>query len=199
MRETFPSTLSDREERSLLDWEETIVHAIQDLSGEVLIDLSLGPEMPCLLIHPKAVRRVVEVLRKISDEVAFPVLLDITAVDYLQSDDPKPSRFAVVWHLLDHGKGRRLRIKAYVEDGGSVPSLTDLFPAANWAEREVFDMMGIGFTGHPDLTRILMPDDYEGHPQRKDFPIQGPERGKRIRGEMLGSKPLSSWKELHEI
>lgn len=199
IRETFPNTVSGHEDRSLLDWEEEVMHALQDLTGEVLIDVLLGPDMPTFLVHPHSIRRVTEAIRAVSPRVGFGILLDVTAVDYLHHPDPSPQRFAVIWHFLDHGRGRRMRVKTFVDEGTTVPSLADLCPAADWAEREVFDLMGIHFSGHPDLARILMPEGYEGHPLRKDFPLQGPERGKRIHGEMLGNKPLTSWKELHDL
>jgi NADH:ubiquinone oxidoreductase subunit C len=199
LEETFPNPLSDRDERGLRPWEKEVLYAIQDLTGEVLIDAWLGPVMPAFLIHDHAIRRVAAAIRRVSEGVSFPVLLDVTAVDYSAYPDHRGARFAVVWHFLDPTRGRRLRLKAYVNEGESVPSLAEQFPSAAWAEREVWDMMGIPFSGHPDLRRILMPDDYEGHPQRKDFPIQGPDRGKRIHGEVLGNKPLTSWKELHEL
>jgi NADH-quinone oxidoreductase subunit C len=199
LQETFPNPISEREERSLRPWEREILYALQDLTGEVLIDVLLGPAMPVFLIHDHAIRRVAEAIREVTPEIGFPVLLDVTAVDYLSFPGHRGARYAVIWHFLDPQHGRRVRIKARVNEWESVPSLAEDYPAANWAEREVWDMMGIPFSGHPDLRRILMPDDYEGHPQRKDFPVQGPERGKRIHGEMLGNKPLTSWKELHEL
>ncbi len=199
MKPTLRSTIPALGERALLEWEEVVADAVRIKVGDRLLEVLLGPDMPVLLIEPEAIRDVAEVLHHPSPEVGFPFLLDVTAVDYLAHSDPHPERFAVVWHFLDRQRGRRLRVKAYAGDGTPVPSLSDMYPAANWAEREVYDMMGITFSGHPNMIRILMPYDYEGHPQRKDFPIQGPERAKRIHGELLGNKPLSSWKELHEL
>lgn len=199
MRETFPSTVANRPDRSLLDWEEETMLAVQDLTGMVLIDVFVGPDMPTLLIHPHAIRRVAEAIWYVSPDIGFPVLLDVTAVDYSLYPDFEGARFGIFWHFLDRLRGHRIRIKSLVEEETTVPSLTDRHPAANWAEREVYDMMGIPFSGHPNLSRIFMPDDYEGHPQRKDFPIQGPDRPKRIHGEVLGNKPLTSWKELHDL
>ncbi len=199
MRETYRNTMADRAERTALPWEQQVLDAVQDAAGEALIDVWLGPDMPTLLIHAHGIREVAAILAEAGSEATFPHLLDVTSVDYSAYKDPKPERFAVVWHFLDRLRGRRMRVKAFVAEGTSVPSLAESHPAANWAEREVYDMMGITFSGHPDLTRILMPEDYDGHPQRKDFPTQGPDRGKRIHGEVLGNKPLTSWKELHEI
>ena len=90
---------------------------------------------------------------------------------------PKPKRFAVNLHLLcvhsGASKARRLRVQVWVDDGEPVPSVVSVWPTADWQEREVWDMMGIRFSGHPDLSRILMDDDWEGFPLRKDYPIGG--------------------------
>jgi NADH:ubiquinone oxidoreductase subunit C len=88
--------------------------------------------------------------------------------------DGKPARFSVSYHLLRVGAGtRRVRVQVWLEEGESVVSVIDVWPTADWHEREAFDLMGIRFEGHPNLVRILMPDDWEGHPLRKDYPIGG--------------------------
>ncbi len=98
----------------------------------------------------------------------FEMCVDVTAVDYLHNRRP---RFEVVASLISHQHNLRLRIRVPVpDDAREVPSLVPVYPGANFFEREVYDMFGIRFEGHPDLTRILMPDDWEGHPLRKDFP-----------------------------
>lgn len=94
-------------------------------------------------------------------------LMDICGVDYPE----RPLRFDVVYHFLDMTQNLRIRLKVAVES--IAPSLTSLFPCANWWEREAWDMYGILFDGHPDLRRILTEDDFEGHPLRKDFPVMG--------------------------
>ncbi len=99
----------------------------------------------------------------------FQLLLDITAVDWFQRDP----RFDVVYHLLNLASQERLRLKVRVSDGESLPSLVPRFKAANWSEREVFDLFGIPFEGHPGLERLLMWRDFPGHPLRKDFPLDG--------------------------
>jgi NADH-quinone oxidoreductase subunit C len=106
-------------------------------------------------------------------ELAFNVLTDLTAVDYLKypgrEDGP---RFDVVYHLYSLPLNHRLRVKVRVdEDDAVVPTLVSLWPIANWLEREVWDMFGIRFEGHPDLRRLLMYDEFVGHPLRKDYPI----------------------------
>ena len=98
----------------------------------------------------------------------FNVLTEITAVDYL----PRQPRFEVVYHLLSIPHRSRLRLKVRVPVDASLPTAQEVWPSAGWLEREVYDMFGIVFENHPDLRRILMPDDWEGHPQRKDYPVQ---------------------------
>ena len=105
--------------------------------------------------------------------LAFDLLVDVTAVDYLRfpgrEDGP---RFEVVYHLYSVAHNHRVRVKVPVEqDDPVVPTATGLWPIANWLEREVWDMFGIRFEGHPDLRRLLMYEEFEGHPLRKDYPI----------------------------
>ena len=111
-----------------------------------------------------------EALRLLRDhpETRFEQLSDLTAVDYLG----RTPRFEVVYQLYSPTLNHRLRVKVPVpEEAPVVPSATDLWKAANWAERETWDMFGIRFTGHPDLRRILMYPEFEGHPLRKDYPV----------------------------
>jgi NADH/F420H2 dehydrogenase subunit C len=110
------------------------------------------------------------------DDQRFTMCVDVTAVDHLTNtqrtlpDAVDPERFEVVVNLLSHARNRRVRIICQVpESDPTVPSVTPIYGGANFAEREVFDLFGIHFDGHPELTRILMPDDWEGHPLRKDF------------------------------
>jgi len=103
----------------------------------------------------------------------FTVLLDVGAVDYPQ----RSPRFDVVYHLLNLSKTQRFRILCGVAgDDPKLPTATDLWKSADWAEREIYDLFGISFEGHPDLRRIQMPNDWEGHPLRKDYPLRGPAR-----------------------
>ena len=99
----------------------------------------------------------------------FQMLLDVTAVDL----ETPEYRFEVVYHLLNLASQARMRIKVPVADGAAQPSLTGRFKSADWSEREVFDLFGIPFEGHPNLTRLLMWEDFPGHPLRKDFPLDG--------------------------
>ncbi|GIU85716.1 MAG: hypothetical protein KatS3mg009_0231 [Acidimicrobiia bacterium] len=113
------------------------------------------------------------------DEQQFTSCVDVTAVDHLldgsrwRPEGVEPlERFEVVANFLSHARNRRIRVICQVPaDDPTVPSLTPVYPGCNFPEREVYDMFGIVFEGHPDLTRILMPDDWEGHPLRKDFPV----------------------------
>ena len=121
--------------------------------------------------------RIKDLLRLLRDQEGFDVLTDLTAVDYLNQGQPE--RFCVVYNLMCIGDGRRTRVKAWVPEADpSIDSAAELWKAANWAEREVFDFFGIIFKGHPDLKRIQLPFDYEGHPLRKDYPLTG--RGERM-------------------
>lgn len=127
------------------------------------------------VLHP-GVAEWFEVARDARDD-GFDQLIDLTAVDYLTFSGRRPlpagvdgERFEVVANLLSHGRRERLRLRVQVPvDEATVPSLFDLWPGAETLEREVYDMFGIAFADHPDLSRILMPDDWEGHPLRKDF------------------------------
>lgn len=97
-------------------------------------------------------------------------LADVTCVDWY----PNQPRFQITYHLLSHALKQRLRLCVMVEESdASVDSITPVWPAANFYEREVFDLFGVRFGGHPNMRRILMPDDYEGNPLRKDFPVEG--------------------------
>jgi len=101
------------------------------------------------------------------EDASFNVLVDITAVHWPHRDPP----MEVVAHLYSHKRNDGLRLKTRVGDRGPIASLTPLWHSADWNEREAFDMFGIVFTGHPDLRRILMPDDYTDHPLRKELPL----------------------------
>ena len=112
---------------------------------------------------------IARVARHLKDGEDFKYCVDVTAVDW---KDRQP-RFDVVYHFYSFSKNDRIRVKCGAADGEEVPSIATVFLAANWCERETYDMFGIVFAGHPDLSRILMPDDWEGHPQRKDYPLGG--------------------------
>ena len=106
---------------------------------------------------------------KTNEKCRFKQLIDITAVDYPE----KEKRFKIVYLLLSHEKNLRIVINTHINEKVVVPSITKIFPSANWMEREVFDMYGVSFKDHPDLRRILTDYGFEGYPLRKDFPLTG--------------------------
>ncbi|MDD2853063.1 MAG: NADH-quinone oxidoreductase subunit C [Desulfuromonadaceae bacterium] len=117
---------------------------------------------------------IIEILSFLKQSLQYNLLTDLTAVDYLGK---KEERFMMVYLLCSIPNKDRLRIKAAVtEVDCKIPTASTVWKTANWLEREVFDLFGITFDGHPDLRRILMTDDWVGHPLRKDYPLQGPDR-----------------------
>jgi NADH-quinone oxidoreductase subunit C len=120
-------------------------------------------------IAKELIREVCAILRDSAD-CPFNYLADLTCVDWY----PSEPRFEVVYHLLSIPAKERVRLKVRL-DGASpaIESVTSVWPSANFYEREVFDLFGVRFTGHPNLERIMMPDDWEGHPLRKDYPVEG--------------------------
>ena len=133
--------------------------------------------------------QMIAALRHLRDapDAAFDFCSDVTATDWPPRKD---ARFDLVYCLYSTRLRHRIRVKVRAGEHHPVPSVTDLWPAANWLEREVYDMFGVGFTGHPDRRRILMPDDWQGFPQRKDYPLEGP-------GELLMENPLD-WLKLRQ-
>jgi NADH-quinone oxidoreductase subunit C len=120
------------------------------------------------IVHREALRDICQFLRN-DPKMNFDMLMDLTAVDYLQR---KP-RFEVVYMFYSIGLKHRLRLRIPLEEGDEVvDSICDIWRAANWAEREVWDMYGVRFNGHPDLRRILLYEEFEGHPLRKDYAVQ---------------------------
>lgn len=134
------------------------ITGITDLYGEISITAYLDIIVPlCRFL-------------KEHEEFAFDFLTDLCGVDCL----PASPRFFVVYHLYSTKHGHRLRLKAAVDESDPViDSCVSVWPGADWHERECFDLFGIVFRGHPDLRRILLPEDFEGHPLRKDFPLEG--------------------------
>jgi NADH-quinone oxidoreductase subunit C len=132
--------------------------------------------------------RILEVSRHLAHAVdaQFDFCSDLTATDW----PPRAERFDVVYCLVSTRLRHRIRVKARVADQQTIASVTPVWPAANWFEREIYDMFGIEFAGHPDLRRILMPEDWQGFPQRKDYPLEGP-------GELLMENPLD-WLKLRQ-
>ncbi len=135
-------------------------------------DCVLGHEVShgdlCMQIAPSSLVSLVEFLRA-DRECRFTSLVDITAVDY----PSREARFEVVYHFLSMHRNQRIRLKLSAREEDMVPSLTSVHPSANWFEREIFDLFGLLFSGHPDLRRILTDYGFRGHPLRKDFPTTG--------------------------
>ncbi|MCE9597517.1 MAG: NADH-quinone oxidoreductase subunit C [Spirochaetia bacterium] len=129
-------------------------------------------------------------VKTVRDEPAldFRFFTDVTGADYSKYSIPQPGRFAVIYSFLSVSNGVRLQITVFLpESDPSVATISDLFTGANWGEREVFDMYGIVFSGHPELKRLLTPEDYEGYPLRKDYPLKG--RGERASFPVYSAVP----------
>jgi len=143
-------------------------HQIEAKRPECVLSWDIAHGELNIDVKPSNIAGLVEFLR--SDRACkFSSLVDITAVDYPE----RTKRFDVVYHLLSMYQNQRIRLRVAVREEDMVPSIVDVHPSANWFEREVFDMFGILFTGHPDLRRLLTDYGFRGHPLRKDFPTTG--------------------------
>jgi NADH-quinone oxidoreductase subunit C len=139
------------------------------VAGDAVLGTTYAHEQAMLEVAPARVREVLAYLRD-GDERPYEFLASVHGVDYL----PDEPRLGIHYQLLSRERVERLGVKTRVTvEDPVVPSVVDLFPTANHQEREVYDMFGVLFDGHPDPRRILMPEDYEGHPQRRDFPVGG--------------------------
>lgn len=146
---------------------EELQSAIGERFGEGVEPLDTPFDIPQYRVDPSVLLSLLEYLKA----SGFDMLLDVAGVDYF----PRSPRFEVVYHLLDIKTRARVRLRCTPADSEPVvPSASHLWPSATPAEREVFDLFGVRFPGHPNLTRIMMPDDWEGHPLRKDYPLKGP-------------------------
>jgi NADH-quinone oxidoreductase subunit C len=146
-----------------LPWESEMVARLRRRFGSGLQPFTyLGQNY--VIADPSIVMQVLQAMR---DEEQFDYCVDVTAVHYPKRE----KQFDVVWILYSFARNQRVRVKTMLAEGESAPSVTSLWETANWLEREVFDMFGIRFDGHPDLRRILLPDGWKGHPLRKDYGI----------------------------
>jgi NADH-quinone oxidoreductase subunit C len=149
---------------------ELIAQRVRDeLGDDAVVGTSYYRDQAALEVAPSRVHDVLAYLKSHPDE-PFEFLSSLHGCDYL----PDEPRLAVHYELLSMTRVERLRVKTRMGvDEARVPTVVDLWPGANFQEREVYDMFGVVFDGHPDMRRILMPEDYEGYPQRRDFPIGG--------------------------
>jgi len=146
------------------------VEAVQNEFGDDYVGTKEFRDEVTIFVTPQSVERVCRFLRD-TGGLLYNYLSDISPVDYYP-DYSRPGRFGVSYHLYSMLYNRRLRVKTFVDDDEpTVPTVTTVWPAANWLEREAHDMMGIVFDGHPDLRRLLMPEDWHGHPHRRDYPL----------------------------
>ena len=144
--------------QKLRDWDKQAVAEVIEFRGETTV-----------VVPPQHLVRAAEYLVA-EPSLRFTFLSDLTTVDRF----PMEPRFELNYHLLSIERGLRLRLRVRLAGAEpSIPTVTSIWPTANWHERESFDLFGIRFQGHPDLRRILMPDDWEGYPLRKDFPVEG--------------------------
>jgi NADH-quinone oxidoreductase subunit C len=141
---------------------------IETKIGGVIVDREIVNGELSILIGSESILKCVDFLLTDND-CQFSSLVDITAVDYPE----KKERFILVYHFLSMTQNQRIRVTANISEGEVAPSIVSIHPSANWFEREVFDMYGIFFSGHPDLRRLLTDYGFTGHPLRKDFPTSG--------------------------
>ncbi len=148
-------------------WESELTAALKTTFGDEIVEFATYRGQDFLVARPDAVPNILEYLKY---EAAYDYLVDVTAVHW-----PKRTgeEFDLIYILYSFARNHRLRIKTRIADGYKPQSVVSVHLTANWLEREVFDMFGIEFAGHPDLRRILMPDEWSGHPLRKEYSILG--------------------------
>jgi len=157
---------------------ELIAQGINQASEGTVVETAFEHDRATLMVRPERILDALSWLRETEGQL-YSFLSSLHAADYL----PASPRFAVHYELLNRDRVERIHVKALIEDAGgdgngngdlpSLPSCVEMFPTADFQEREAYDMFGIVFEGHPDLRRILMPEDYVGWPQRRDFPVGG--------------------------
>ncbi|HIA05072.1 MAG TPA: NADH-quinone oxidoreductase subunit C [Myxococcales bacterium] len=152
---------------------EAVLKAVQAKFGSEVLDTHSKCGDDTLILKRE---KLVSICRFLRDDpaMAFNMPIDVTAVDYQEFPDHEGPRFQVVYHFYSTHYKHRVRLKVPVEeDDATVPSVYSVWRGVNWFEREVFDMFGVKFDGHPDLRRILLYPEFEGHPLRKDYPLRG--------------------------
>ncbi|MEW6620358.1 MAG: NADH-quinone oxidoreductase subunit C [bacterium] len=145
---------------------QEITKIIKDKFKKDILKVETEPDLTIYVSNDK-ILQICQFLHD-NEELNFVYLSDICGVDYPE----RSPRFDVVYHLYSIEKNHRIRIKTAVGDGETISSVTGIWQGANWFEREVYDLLGVEFDNHPDLRRILMPDDWQGHPLRKDYPLE---------------------------
>jgi len=172
-----------QEEKINLD-DNPIVKKIKERFTEDILDTyCFANRLDEITIKVKK-EKIKDICRFVKEEpeLDFTYLADLTGVDYPDREE----RFDLVYHLYSVNKNLRLRLRLSLKEGEAVESVTSIWKGADWYEREAYDMLGIKFDGHPNLKRILMPDDWEGHPYRKDYPLEDQKTPK----ERLKAKPV---------
>ena len=143
-----------------------VINALRDEFGEVVTEVTAYAGEQTVIVDRD---RIVDVCRFLKEEQGFNYLSDLGASDRFTEED----RFEVFYNLVSLERRKRIRVKIRVDEDTPVPTVTDVYRAANWHEREAWDMLGLRFDGHPDLRRMFMPEDFEHFPQRKEFPTLG--------------------------
>ena len=145
-------------------WDSDLVTGLRSQYGSGIKEASTYLGQKYLIVDSSILYEIMLLMR---DDELFDYCVDITAVHYPKRE----AQFDIVYVLYSFHHNERVRVKTQIKDGDSVRTAVEIWPTANWLEREVYDMFGITFTGHPDMKRILLPDEWKGHPLRKDYPI----------------------------
>ena len=154
------------------DDDPTVVSLRASCPGAILSARSFAGDLTVVVRR----EQIAEVAESLKNELGFGYMVDVAGADYPDREE----RFEVVYHLYNHSEEKRIRLKVSTADGTSVPTISHVWRGANWPEREAYDMYGIRFEGHPDMTRILTWEGFNGHPLRKEFPVEGIDTGAAI-------------------
>lgn len=165
--------------------EEPLVRELLEAFGEAVTAARAEPTGELVLLLARD--RAGEVFAALKERHRYSALADLCGVD----DPAAEPRFTVVYHLYSFRENRRLRVKVAAADGEAVPSVAALWPAADWLEREVYDLFGIPFEGRPDLARLLLWEGFAGHPLRKDFPLAGVATGAALYPDYFEAAPAA--------
>lgn len=175
IRQPIPTIYGYFQEKYAPIWTEQ-VQKLKEIFGEaiesVLMPIEAPVDMPTFFIQKE---RAHDFFSELKNNFHYSFLTDMTATDELNDEESEKTnvRFHLVFHLMNVENKIRIRIKIKLKENESIPTFIPIWPGTNWAEREIFDMFGIHFEGHPDLRRILMDMRWEGHPLRKDYPLRG--------------------------